>query len=751
MNETSLELTQNSTDDPQAALPSLATRHAESSSIENESPDSPRQKEYDDLSHALVSRRAELERLEAELLELRQSKGRQSVSIWRRLIQRLNGALGRSVAAENKMSRSESHIQPATNKDAPDYQTKEFMRYDPRIERIKFSNLSEGFVSHAYGSRHVTSPKAIAFYLPQFHPFPENDMWWGKGFTEWTNVGKAKPLFQGHHQPHCPIHLGYYDLRISEVMEEQARLAREYLISGFAYYFYWFDRKVLMEKPLRQMLENENVDIPFCMIWANENWTRRWDGQEDAVLIAQKHSPEDSRALLEHLRPYFESNRYIKVDGKPVLVVYRSDIIPAMAETATMWREQAREFGFPGLYLISAQTFGHKDPRRHGFDAALEFPPHTAASRDITKKMANLDPSFTGTIYSYDDVVTNAVMRPRDDFKVLPTAMLSWDNTPRKGGRGTVFAGFSVSRYAQWLSANAERVAKDNTLSTDEKLIFVNAWNEWAEGAHLEPDRRHGYGYLEATRQVLSNYTTEAESYLAPPAPSHRGSDVALVFHLHYEQAWPDLLLAYQRLEKHKPDVFVTVTSLALAKQVNSCIPTAMIEIVDNRGRDIRPFLMIYNRIAHLGYRAVGKFHGKLSLYRGDGSELRAKLLEELACDSALNVMLSRPQLGLLTARGALVHHSDKNLTFSGGLTSQIAADLGLKNWKGTFPAGSMFWFRPEALTPLLGLSSDMFDIERGLVDGTRAHAIERLFCAVCRAESYEVDSVGQSRPPGPD
>ncbi|WP_161957200.1 glycoside hydrolase family 99-like domain-containing protein [Aestuariivirga litoralis] len=736
---------------PQEGLPNPVTRLAESSSIERETPVSSRQKEYADLSDALMSRRAELERVEAELLELRQSRVRQTIPIWQRLINRIRTALGWPAAAENMMSRGESPTQPVTGRNSLDYQVLEFMRYDTRIERIEFSTVSDGFVPHAYGSRDVTSPRAIAFYLPQFHPFPENDLWWGKGFTEWTNVGKAKPLFQGHHQPHCPIHLGYYDLRIPEVMEEQARLAREYLISGFAYYFYWFDRKVLMEKPLRQMLENENVDIPFCMIWANENWTRRWDGQEDAVLIAQKHSHEDSRALLEYLRPYFESKRYIKVDGKPVLVVYRTDIIPAMAETAAMWREQAKEFGFPGLYLISAQTFGQRDPRRYGFDAALEFPPHTAASRDITEKMEDLDPRFTGTIYSYDDVVTNAVMRPRDDFKVLPTAMLSWDNTPRKGSRGTVFAGFSASRYAQWLSANAERVAKDSSLSAEEKLIFVNAWNEWAEGAHLEPDQRHGYGYLEATRQVLSNYTTEAAHYLAPPIPSHRRSDIALIFHLHYEEAWPDLLLAHQRLERHEPDVFVTVTSLALAKLVSNCIPTAMIEIVDNRGRDIRPFLMTYARIAQLGYRAVGKFHGKLSVYREDGPELRTKLIEDLASDTALNVLLTRPQLGLLTARGALIDHSDKNLTFSGDLTSRVANGLGLKNWKGTFPAGSMFWFRPEALTPLLSLNSDMFDIERGLVDGTLAHAIERLFCAVCKASSYEVDSVGAPRPPSPD
>lgn len=613
---------------------------------------------------------------------------------------------------------------------------------DPQIPLVEYSSIEEGYVAYEELPEIETQPKLIAFYLPQFHPFKENDAWWGKGFTEWTNVGKAKPLFEGHHQPHCPIHLGYYDLRIPEIMEEQARLARSYGVSGFAYYFYWFAGKVLMETPIQQMLDNPRVDIPFCMIWANENWTRRWDGQENDVLIAQDHSLDDSSAMLDYLRPFMEDSRYIKIDGKPLFIIYRAAIIPDMAQTLEVWRRQARDYGFPGLYIVCAQTFGHKDPREFGFDAAMEFPPHTVRSDDIAHHKDGLDLDFGGSIFDYEQAVANAVQQSEEEYKVFPTATLSWDNTARKGKKATVYSNFSMKRYSQWLSRNAERVAKDDRLSADEKIMFVNAWNEWAEGTHLEPDQRHGFGYLAATRSVMENYGVYGSEYQNPVYPDAKKSKYAIITHLHYESTWGDVVQAISEVDKYSPDIFVTVTSLHLAQIVKRDLPNAVIELVDNRGRDIRPFLRVFRKIAPLGYSAICKVHGKASTYRNDGEALRLSALKALLTEHCLEKIISESDLGLLAPSGSLIEHNDKNMFWNGPHTNVLVEELELRDWHGKFPAGSMFWFKPEALSPLLKINDDRFDVERGLADGTMAHAIERLFGSICVAQGFRIKGV---------
>jgi lipopolysaccharide biosynthesis protein len=524
-------------------------------------------------------------------------------------------------------------------------------------------------------------------------------------------------------------------------MEEQAALAREYGISGFAYYFYWFAGKVLMDDPLKQMLANPKIDMPFCMIWANENWTRRWDGKEHDVLIAQKHSIEDSRALLDYLRPFFDDPRYIRINGKPLFVIYRADIIPDLKKTLEVWRAQAESFGLPGLYIVCAQTFGQRDPNKFGFDAAMQFPPHTVQSNSIVGEIEGLEAGFSGFVYDYDQAVTNAVQHRHEEYKVFPTAMLSWDNTARKNINAHIFARFSVSLYTQWLSSNVEFVAKDSKLSCDEKIVFVNAWNEWAEGTHLEPDQKHGYGYLAATRSVMGNYVAAGARFLDPAYPDTARARNAVVVHVHYEHTWPDLRDAICRLIGRDSDLYVTATSLALAEVVSRDFPEATVELVDNRGRDIRPFLRVLKKIKGLGYTAVCKVHGKASAYRIDGDELRRSAFSALVDGANIDCFAENPRLGMLVPPESLVEHSEKNLTYSGVLTQALAQELGLSQWRGVFPAGSMFWFRPDALAPLTKLGVDDFDIERGLADGTRAHAIERLFCAVCKSTGYSVDT----------
>lgn len=361
----------------------------------------------------------------------------------------------------------------------------------------------EGFVPYAPPAPVDPAVRLLAYYLPQFHPFPENEAWWGKGFTEWSNVGKALPNFPGHYQPHCPIHFGYYDLRIPSVMEEQARVARAYGIGGFSFYFYWFAGKILMHEPLEAMLANPNVDIPFCLTWANENWTRRWDGREEDVLIAQEHSVADSRAFLHHVARYFRDPRYLRIDNKPVLLVYRIEIIPDLRKIAAMWRDEMQTLGFDGIYLIAVQAGAVSDPRPYGFDAAAEFPPNGLRPAPITETMKITNPDFEGKVLDYIEARDVALSRPEPDYRLIRGAMLSWDNTARRQNSPTIFYNFSCTAFRDWLIPLIRREVEAIHRHPQERIIMLNAWNEWAEGSHLEPDRKHGFGYLQAVYDAL--------------------------------------------------------------------------------------------------------------------------------------------------------------------------------------------------------------------------------------------------------
>ena len=346
--------------------------------------------------------------------------------------------------------------------------------------------------------------RAIAYYLPQFHPIPENDAWWGRGFTEWTNVTRAKPLFQGHDQPHLPTELGFYDLRLPEVRVAQAELAREYGIHGFCYYYYSFGSKRLLERPLLDMVESGSPDFPFCICWANESWTRRWDGAEAQSLIAQDDSPERYRQFIHEVLPFLKDRRYIQVGGAPMLLVYRVGRIPDAAAVAAYWREQAEAAGLPGLYLCAVQSHDAAlDPRAAGFDAAVEFPPSPWHGAKIDPKtLPGLDPDFTGNVFDYPDFVTHTLARPTPDYRLLRGVMMGWDNTARRGPAAFLFHGATPREYETWLRGSVAWTVAHNP--PDEQVVFLNAWNEWAEGTHLEPDERHGRAWLEATQRALS-------------------------------------------------------------------------------------------------------------------------------------------------------------------------------------------------------------------------------------------------------
>jgi glycosyltransferase involved in cell wall biosynthesis len=344
-----------------------------------------------------------------------------------------------------------------------------------------------------------TNVRTIAFYLPQYHPIPENDEWWGKGFTEWTMVTKAKPLFKGHYQPHIPADLSFYDLRLPETREAQAELAKEYGIYGFCYYHYWFSGRHLLERPFNEVLASGKPDLPFCLCWANENWTRTWDGLDNHVLIDQKYGPEDDRQHLRWLAKAFRDERYIRIDGKPLFLVYRVSKIPNPYHTTSIWREEAQKLGIGEIYLATVESLPDDriDPTRNGFDAAVEFQPDWLHLRSLPNRIYG-----DNYVYDYASMVEVMLRKKKPPYKRFPCVTPSWDNSPRRRKQAIVLRDSTPELYQRWL----ERLIEDFTLSKpEENLVFINSWNEWGEGAHLEPCQRWGQAYLEATRKALQN------------------------------------------------------------------------------------------------------------------------------------------------------------------------------------------------------------------------------------------------------
>ncbi len=364
-----------------------------------------------------------------------------------------------------------------------------------------------------------TSLRCLAFYLPQFHPIPENDETWGKGFTEWTNVARARPAFPGHYQPHIPADLGFYDLRLPETRVAQAALAANNGIDGFVYYHYWFSGRQVLERPFAEVLSTGEPAFPFCLAWANEDWTRKWDGGSNDVILAQHYSPEDDLRHIRSLRQAFFDDRYIRWGDKPILLIYRASKLPDPLRTTQVWRQEAESWGLPGLYLLRIESFPDEegDPRLLGFDAAVEFQPRWWAELDepvllrlqgrVRNPLKRLGP-FRHMMSSYSSLVRSEAARQVPSYVRWPGVSPRWDNTPRRARDAGILVGSSPERYGDWLNSVLERCAHVAQGAGDvgEGLVFVNAWNEWAEGNHLEPDLKFGRSYLEAHRQTVQRF-----------------------------------------------------------------------------------------------------------------------------------------------------------------------------------------------------------------------------------------------------
>lgn len=362
-------------------------------------------------------------------------------------------------------------------------------------------------VSQEHKSTAKGNVRLVAFYLPQFHPIKENDEWWGKGFTEWTNVTKAEPLFPGHKQPHLPAELGFYDLRVREVRREQINLAKSYGVDAFCYYYYWFSGRRLLEAPLEDMLNDSGSDMPFCLCWANENWSRRWNGGEQDVLIEQQYRAEDALEFIKDITPYIKDPRYLKVDGKPILLIYRPQVIPDVKKFVSVWREYCTQSEIGEIHLSAVLTFGNFDYERFGFDSGVEFPPHNRHELEVpyVNQHIRFYRPFDGGAMMFHELANAYLSKTVRDKNIYRGVFPSWDNTARSKHRALVFLNGTPGNYEYWLDQAIKKTQED--YPNDDRLVFINAWNEWAEGCHLEPDRNFHRDFLEATSRAKQGYT----------------------------------------------------------------------------------------------------------------------------------------------------------------------------------------------------------------------------------------------------
>lgn len=609
-----------------------------------------------------------------------------------------------------------------------------------RQTRRPYRCADEEFIHHvAYAKGGLPDPlpaTLVAFYLPQFHPIPENDRWWGKGFTEWRNVTRALPQFEGHIQPLLPGDLGFYDLRGAEVMHEQARLAREYGIGAFCFYFYWFGGKTLLETPLQNWLNDPSIDHKFCLCWANEKWTRAWDGRGSEVLIDQNHSQDDDIAFIEHIAAYLRDPRYLRLGDKPVLLIYRPNLFPDIRASSERWRRWCRDNGIGEIHLAYVQSFEQPVPQQIGFDAAIEFPPNLTTQPSITQDVQLINDAYTGSVFDWREMARQFQCREVAGYPLHRGVNVGWDNEARRPGAGRTYRYSSYRGYRDWLTAS---IGSSSGFQGERPLVFINAWNEWAEGASLEPNLQSGYAMLQATRDALMpSIPDQAAGGRKPP----------VIVHAWHLEEFEEILSLIARQQFYSRLIVTThVEKKHLVEEMLSkhCVPFE-IHAFENRGRDVLPFLRVANMLADSGEDLVLKLHTKRSAHIANGAQWRQELVSGIATPNAVDGIISsferNPKLGMVTAdnhRQSIADFMGANrpgLLYLSSLFGVPLSDL----TETCFPSGNMFWVRLAALRPVLDgmLKASDFESENSQTDGTTAHALERIFGASVAFTGFE-------------
>ncbi|MBQ6850674.1 MAG: glycoside hydrolase family 99-like domain-containing protein [Oscillospiraceae bacterium] len=637
-------------------------------------------------------------------------------------------------------------------------------------ENIDFSSLS-------------TDIKPIALYLPQYHSIPENDQWWGEGFTEWTNVKKATSRYVEHNQPRIPEDdFGYYNLTDVEVIKKQVELAKQHSIYGFAFYYYWFSGKRLLEKPMDIFLEHKEIDFPFMAVWANENWTRTWDGMENNVLIAQEYSEDDPVNFILDLKKYIDDERYIRVDGKPVIGLYAPAAIPNLKDVLKKWRKTAQKCGIGDILIwicMSNSTAEQLEIEKY-VDGQYEFPPRMKG--DVTQ-IARPD---DGISFNYKELMENERHILPQDYSV-PTyrgSMLEWDNSARKKTNYHCWYDYTVEDFYTWNCINTAYTR--HYFDEDHRFIFINAWNEWGEGTYLEPDAKYGYAAINALSRAIHNLPFDGQptkkfdkvgfwknpladdiiltgcdlpKSVLPGWDTHllKVPRIAVQAHVFYPELIGEICNYLDNIP-YAYDLYISTNEKYKASYIerylkdNCSAQRYYIEVTANKGRDVVPFIMqMKDHIRR--YEYICHIHTKKSMHNDIGDVWRKYLYDNLLgskevlrqifymFESQQNIGVIFPE-NMANLKKFIEWGSNKELAQwlfrkMNMEESKLVEDI-------IFPAGNMFWARTSAVKDVFEIKykdSD-FPEERGQVDGTIMHAIERIWLFVAEENGYKYQIV---------
>lgn len=606
--------------------------------------------------------------------------------------------------------------------------------------------------------------KLLAFYLPQFHVFPENEEWWGSGFTEWTNVKNGEPGFDGHEQPRVPHpDFGYYDLTDIHVLEKQAELARQHKIYGFCFYYYWFSGKRLMEKPLDLLLEHPEIELNYCLCWANENWTRAWDGQNRDILIAQNYSDTDDHRFIADLKKYIEDKRYIRIYGKPLILVYNPGQIPDCHRSFGEWRRTAKELGIGEILIWTCRTANYTARELHiedCIDAEVEFPPHNMWWESAAVRGVDLG-GKSAFLYSYSKVAQEAVSRMKTARQRVPLhhgCMLAWDNAARRKDAWFTYCGFSLKSLYRWVLEIAEDARKN--FEPEERFVFINAWNEWGEGTYLEPDEKYGYSSINTVSKALlglpfcedlkilqlDNDALDESAFRTGAA-----SGIAVQIHVFYPDTLEEIIYSLNQIP-YAFDCYVSTDTKEKKADIEKKMrkdcrcKSLCVEVYDNRGRDVAPFFMqMKERIDKYDY--ICHIHSKKTKTNDHGDDWRKYNFEHLFGSSeylkrVFYLFESDPGIGLLMPETYPVLELQAEWGGNQEGTSALLQKLGVQAElpkEPVFPVGNMFWARTAAVRKMFtyGFTQKDFPPEAGQVNATLAHQVERAWIYLIASEGY--------------
>ena len=459
-----------------------------------------------------------------------------------------------------------------------------------QTEYIEIDNEIQLYEKNINYSNFETDIKTIALYLPQFHPTKDNDEWWGIGFTEWYNVRKAKPLYSKHHQPRIPgdniQYLGYYDLTDLEVIKKQVELAKSHGIYGFGIYYYWFSGKRLLEKPLDLFLNNKDIDFKFLLIWANEDWTRRWNGYEGKILIKQEYKKSDPYDFIKDIKKYIIDERYIKINSKPIIGIYEPNKIPNLSNTISIWREESKNMRIGELYIIACLNTYNFDEMKNLklFEGVYEFSPRDSLKLMIKDSLLLL---YNSILYKNIDSIS-----VNDDFPLYRGSMTEFDNSPRKKEASSIFKNYSPEQFYMVNKKIIEWTR--NRYDKNNRFIFINAWNEWGEGAYLEPDTKYGYASINSLSKALFNKSYKEIKFNR--TYFNNESIVAIQIHLYYDDFIEEIVNKTNNIPIFF-DLYISTDSLYKKNKIidyiknNSKSKNVEILVIENKGRDVMPLL----------------------------------------------------------------------------------------------------------------------------------------------------------------